>query len=95
MITTFFRFILDENCDSEITVENTSVVRNEMVQDVSGPPKVDFPMEALHEKVKKQIIKEGYGKQPSNLCTCFRKQFILYYRHAVPILVALRFSFRP
>lgn len=76
IIRPFFSFILDENGDNDITVENTSVVRNEPVQDGTRPPKVDSPMEALHEKVEKQIIKEGYVKQPSKLSTCFCKQFI-------------------
>ncbi|KAF3338617.1 peptidyl-prolyl cis-trans isomerase FKBP42 isoform X2 [Carex littledalei] len=67
--------ISDENGDNEITVENTSVVRSEPAQDGTRPPKVDSPMDALHEKVEKQIIKEGYGKQPSMLSTCF-----LHYR---------------
>ncbi|KAJ3696471.1 hypothetical protein LUZ61_000176 [Rhynchospora tenuis] len=75
MITMLFWFILDENGDDGITVENTSVVRNDPVQDGTSPPKVDSPMETLHEKVQKQIIKEGYGKEPAKLSTCF-----LHYR---------------
>jgi hypothetical protein len=87
--------ILDKSDDNEITVETTSVVRNEPAQDVSGPPKVDSPVEALHEKVKKQIIKEGYGKKPSKLSTCFCKWFIFYYRHTAPIVVTHIFGIKP
>ncbi|XP_010916306.1 peptidyl-prolyl cis-trans isomerase FKBP42 isoform X2 [Elaeis guineensis] len=32
-------------------------------------------MEVLHEKVKKQVIKEGHGQQPAKFATCF-----LHYR---------------
>lgn len=95
MIRTLFWFILDENGDNEITVENTSVVRNEPVQDGTRAPKVDSPMEALHEKVNKQIIKEGYGKQPSKLSTCFCKQFLFYSRNTIPVSGTLGLGTKP
>ncbi|KAM7264088.1 hypothetical protein ACFE04_001771 [Oxalis oulophora] len=41
----------------------------------NGPPKVDSAVELLHEKVTKQIIKEGHGQKPSKYSTCF-----LHYR---------------
>lgn len=40
-------------------------------QDSVGPPKVDSAVEFLHEKVTKQIIKEGHGQKPSKYATCF------------------------
>nr|CAD1818441.1 unnamed protein product [Ananas comosus var. bracteatus] len=61
--------------DNDIVMENASFVRNEPPQDDQGPPKVDSEVEILHEKVKKQIIKEGHGHKPAKLATCF-----LHYR---------------
>lgn len=40
---------------------------------LSSPPKVDSEVEVLHEKVTKQIIKEGHGQKPSKYSTCFCK----------------------
>ncbi|KAM0878373.1 hypothetical protein ACQ4PT_034920 [Festuca glaucescens] len=57
--------------DNEITVEETSYVRTEPQQDGSVPPVVTTDMEVLHDKVKKQVIKEGQGKVPSKFSTCF------------------------
>ncbi|KAM0906504.1 hypothetical protein ACQ4PT_016721 [Festuca glaucescens] len=57
--------------DNEITVEETSFVHTEPRQDGSAPPVVTTDMEVLHDKVKKQIIKEGQGKVPSKFSTCF------------------------
>ncbi|KAK8512217.1 hypothetical protein V6N13_097118 [Hibiscus sabdariffa] len=64
-----------EDDENEIVTENTAFVHGEPLQDTVGPPKVDSEMEILHEKVKKQIIKEGHGHKPSKYSTCF-----LHYR---------------
>ncbi|XP_072951097.1 peptidyl-prolyl cis-trans isomerase FKBP42 [Typha angustifolia] len=61
--------------DDDIVMENASFVRSEPPQDDQLPPKVDSTMEILHEKVKKQVIREGHGQKPRNLSTCF-----LHYR---------------
>ncbi|CAI9103037.1 OLC1v1001454C1 [Oldenlandia corymbosa var. corymbosa] len=61
--------------DSEVVSEGSSVVRGDPLQDGDGPPKVDSAIEVLHEKVKKQVIKEGHGQKPSKYSTCF-----LHYR---------------
>ncbi|KAG0485632.1 hypothetical protein HPP92_009711 [Vanilla planifolia] len=60
---------LDEGDD--ITTESAAFVHSEPPQDDSGPPKVDSEHEVLHEKVKKQIIKEGHGQKPTKFSTCF------------------------
>ncbi|XP_037433603.1 peptidyl-prolyl cis-trans isomerase FKBP42 isoform X1 [Triticum urartu] len=57
--------------DDEITVEDASFARTELPQDGSAPPVVTTDMEVLHDKVKKQVIKEGHGKIPSKFSTCF------------------------
>jgi hypothetical protein len=57
--------------DNEITVEEASFVHTEPPQDGSVPPVVSSNMEVLHDKVKKQVIKEGHGKKPSKFATCF------------------------
>ncbi|KAJ4711601.1 Peptidylprolyl isomerase [Melia azedarach] len=59
--------------ESEIVAENSAFVHPP--QDGSAPPKVDSEVEVLHEKVTKQIIKEGHGQKPSKYSTCF-----LHYR---------------
>lgn len=59
----------DEN---EIVTENAAFVHGEP-QDANGPPKVDSEVEVLHEKVRKQTIKEGHGQKPSKYSTCFGK----------------------
>ncbi|XVF22934.1 hypothetical protein REPUB_Repub12eG0213600 [Reevesia pubescens] len=64
-----------EGDENEIVTEDTAFVHGEPAQDASGPPKVDSEVEILHEKVTKQIIKEGYGNKPSKYSTCF-----LHYR---------------
>lgn len=61
--------------ESEIVTEDAAFVRSEPPQDGGGPPKVDSEVEVLHEKVTKQIIKEGHGQKPSKYSTCF-----LHYR---------------
>ncbi|KQJ92317.1 peptidyl-prolyl cis-trans isomerase FKBP42 [Brachypodium distachyon] len=57
--------------DDEITVEETSFVHTEPPQDDNAPPVVTTDTEVLHDKVKKQVIKEGHGKTPSKFSTCF------------------------
>ncbi|ESR52325.1 hypothetical protein CICLE_v10031893mg [Citrus x clementina] len=61
--------------ESEIVTEDAAFVRGEPPQDGDGPPKVDSEVEVLHDKVTKQIIKEGHGQKPSKYSTCF-----LHYR---------------
>jgi FKBP-type peptidyl-prolyl cis-trans isomerase len=62
---------IGEDGENEIKTEGSSFVHGELSQDGSGPPKVDSDEEILHEKVKKQIIKEGHGQKPSKYATCF------------------------
>ncbi|TVU26959.1 hypothetical protein EJB05_29536 [Eragrostis curvula] len=57
--------------DNEITVEEASFVHTESSQDGTAPPVVTSDMEVLHDKVKKQVIKEGHGKKPLKFATCF------------------------
>ncbi|CAO2140845.1 unnamed protein product [Urochloa humidicola] len=57
--------------DNEITVEDASFVHTEPPQDGIAPPVASSDMEVLHEKVKKQVIKEGHGKRPLKFATCF------------------------
>ena len=59
--------------EDEIVTENTAFVHGEPPQDANGPPKVDSLVEILHEKVTKQIIKEGHGHKTSKYSTCFCK----------------------
>jgi len=66
-----FRF--SGSSDNEITVEEASFVHTEPPQDGSAPPLVSSAMEVLHDKVKKQVIKEGHGKRPLKFATCFGK----------------------
>lgn len=67
------QFFLGEDVQSEIVMDDAAVVHGEPHQDGSGPPKVDTNVEVLHEKVTKQIIKEGHGEKPSKYATCFGK----------------------
>ncbi|KAJ9558268.1 hypothetical protein OSB04_012882 [Centaurea solstitialis] len=64
---------LEEGPDAkeEIVTEGSSFVHGGPPQDDNGPPKVDSAVESLHEKVTKQIIKEGHGEKPSKYSTCF------------------------
>ncbi|KAF2319554.1 hypothetical protein GH714_016966 [Hevea brasiliensis] len=62
----------DEN---EIVTENAAFVHSDPPQVGDGPPTVDSEVEILHEKVTKQIIKEGHGQKPTKYSTCF-----LHYR---------------
>ncbi|VFQ73803.1 unnamed protein product [Cuscuta campestris] len=64
----------DNDGVNEIITEGTSTVHGELPQG-EGPPIVDSEVEVLHEKVTKQIIKEGHGQKPSKYATCF-----LHYR---------------
>ncbi|XP_040994808.1 peptidyl-prolyl cis-trans isomerase FKBP42-like [Juglans microcarpa x Juglans regia] len=66
---------LGEDNENEIVAETAAFVHGEPPQDANGPPKVDSEVEILHEKVTKQIIKEGHGQKPSKYSTCF-----LHYR---------------
>lgn len=52
-------------------VEEAAFVKEEPREDDKGPPHVDSKPEVLHEKVTKQIIKEGRGEKPSKYSTCF------------------------
>lgn len=55
-------------------------MHGEPPQDANGPPKADSEVETLHEKVTKQIIKEGHGQKPSKYSTCFCKcQIVAYF----------------
>ncbi|XP_039131309.1 peptidyl-prolyl cis-trans isomerase FKBP42 isoform X2 [Dioscorea cayenensis subsp. rotundata] len=61
--------------DNDIKIEGSAFVYNEHPSDDNGPPKVDSEVEVLHEKVTKQIIKDGHGHKPTKFSTCF-----LHYR---------------
>ncbi|XP_020572049.1 peptidyl-prolyl cis-trans isomerase FKBP42 [Phalaenopsis equestris] len=63
------------NVKDDITVESTAFAHAEPSPDNSGPPRIDSDKEVLHEKVTKQIIKEGHGQTPTKFATCF-----LHYR---------------
>ncbi|KAI7735614.1 hypothetical protein M8C21_022325, partial [Ambrosia artemisiifolia] len=64
-----------QDAEEEIVMEGSSFVQGGPPQDDNGPPKVDTKVEAIHEKVTKQVIKEGHGEKPSKYSTCF-----LHYR---------------
>ncbi|XP_044491876.1 peptidyl-prolyl cis-trans isomerase FKBP42-like isoform X1 [Mangifera indica] len=57
--------------ESEIITENVGSAQSVATQDGSYPPIVDSKVEVLHDKVTKQIIKEGQGQKPSKYSTCF------------------------
>ncbi|XP_057978609.1 peptidyl-prolyl cis-trans isomerase FKBP42 [Malania oleifera] len=61
--------------ESEIVMEKAAFVHGNPIQDDNDPPKVDSEVEILHEKVTKQLMKEGHGQKPSKYSTCF-----LHYR---------------
>jgi hypothetical protein len=62
-----------ENAD-EVVDESSEHGKGETPEELlSSPPKVDSEVEVLHEKVTKQIIKEGHGQKPSKYSTCFCK----------------------
>ncbi|GJY91467.1 peptidyl-prolyl cis-trans isomerase FKBP42 [Tanacetum coccineum] len=50
-----------QNGEDEIVTEGSAFVHGGPSQDDNGPPKVDTEVEVLHEKVTKQIMKEGHG----------------------------------
>lgn len=54
-------------------MEEASFVHTEPLQDGNAPPVATSDMEVLHDKVKKQVLKEGHGKKPSKFATCFGK----------------------
>ncbi|CAM8963700.1 unnamed protein product [Rhodiola kirilowii] len=66
---------LGEDVENEIITENDTLFHAEPPKDGDGPPKTSSETIVLHEKVKKQIIKEGQGQVPSKYSTCF-----LHYR---------------
>ncbi|THU49791.1 hypothetical protein C4D60_Mb06t13250 [Musa balbisiana] len=49
--------------DNDIVTEGSAFVHNEPAQHDKDLPKVESEMEVLHEKVKKQIIKEGHATE--------------------------------
>nr|GEV99139.1 peptidyl-prolyl cis-trans isomerase FKBP42 [Tanacetum cinerariifolium] len=57
--------------EDEIVTEGSAFVHGGPSQDDNGPPKVDTEVEVLHEKVTKQIMKEGHGNKPTKYSTCF------------------------
>lgn len=69
-------FFLGEEGESDIITEEAAFVREEPHQDGNAPPKPDAEVEVLHEKVTKQIIKEGHGEKPSKYSTCFGQYFL-------------------
>ncbi|MFS7988250.1 putative peptidylprolyl isomerase [Helianthus anomalus] len=64
-----------QDAEEEIVMEGSSFVQGGPPQDDNGPPKVDTKVDVIHEKVTKQVIKEGHGEKPSKYSTCF-----LHYR---------------
>ena len=60
-------------------MEEASFVHSEPPQDGSAPPVVSSDMEVLHDKVKKQVIKEGHGKRPLKFATCFGEYWFVFY----------------
>ncbi|KAF3795032.1 Peptidyl-prolyl cis-trans isomerase [Nymphaea thermarum] len=59
-----------EEDENEIKVEHATFSHAGPVEDDTKlPPKVDSEVEVLHEKVTKQIIKEGYGPKPARAWT--------------------------
>lgn len=63
--------LIEGDAEKEIVTEASTTVRSDPPQDGTGPPKVNSDVEVLHEKVTKQIIKEGHGQKPSKYSTCF------------------------
>jgi len=69
-------FVGQENNVDEVIDESSEYAKGETPEELlSSPPKVDSEVEVLHEKVTKQIIKEGHGQKPSKYSTCFCKWF--------------------
>ncbi|GAB2300159.1 Peptidyl-prolyl cis-trans isomerase fkbp42 [Dionaea muscipula] len=65
----------EQDQENDIVTQEAAFAYGEPVQDGTGPPKVDSEVEIVHEKVTKQVIKEGHGQRPSKYATCF-----LHYR---------------
>ncbi|KAL8260222.1 hypothetical protein R6Q59_028175 [Mikania micrantha] len=61
----------DQDAKEEIVMEGSLFVHGGHPQDDNRPPKVDAKVEVIHEKVTKQVIKEGHGENPSKYSTCF------------------------
>ncbi|KAG9456466.1 hypothetical protein H6P81_000974 [Aristolochia fimbriata] len=58
--------------DGDVVAEHAEFVHGEPIQGIERPPKVDSDVEILHEKVTKQIIKEGHGQnKAATFSTCF------------------------
>ncbi|XP_078437287.1 FKBP-type peptidyl-prolyl cis-trans isomerase family protein [Wolffia australiana] len=57
--------------ENDVVMEGAAFTSSEPIQDEEGPPKVDSEREILHDKVTKQVIKDGHGQKPSNFSTCF------------------------
>lgn len=60
-----------QDSENEIVTEGASFVHGVPPQDGDSPPKAESEVEVLHEKVTKQIIKEGHGQKPTKYATCF------------------------
>lgn len=69
--------------DNDIKIEGSAFVHNEHPSDDNGPPKVDSEVEVLHEKVTKQIIKDGHGHKPTKFSTCFCKCPMINFCHSL------------
>ncbi|CAI9760054.1 unnamed protein product [Fraxinus pennsylvanica] len=54
------RIFSDQNGNEEIITKGASVVHGEPAQDENCPPKVHSDVAVLHEKLTKQVIKEGH-----------------------------------
>lgn len=93
---TEIKLYADQGSTDEIIAEGASVVRGELPQDDAGPPKVDSEVEVLHEKVTKQIVKEGHGQKPSKYATCFGKSKLrlLLFGYFFPFLPYTIFWFQ-
>ncbi|XP_021765207.1 peptidyl-prolyl cis-trans isomerase FKBP42-like [Chenopodium quinoa] len=63
--------LVGEDGENDIVTEKAAFTHEEPHQDGTTPPKSDAEIEVLHEKVTKQIIKEGHGEKPSKYSTCF------------------------
>jgi hypothetical protein len=82
------RLLPSASSDSEITVEEASFVHTKPPQDGSAPPVATSDTEVLHDKVKKQVIKEGHGKKPLKFATCFGKYGTNSSFHMLRMLVS-------
>ncbi|PKA61701.1 Peptidyl-prolyl cis-trans isomerase FKBP42 [Apostasia shenzhenica] len=62
---------LGSDGEDDITTEGIAFAHSETPEGDMVPPKVDSKEEILHEKVRKKIIKEGHGPNPTKFSTCF------------------------